>query len=110
MTSLSPHYALRQRLISRLVGIVRFMQQSPSSPQSHSVSASAFDSAAQLSNLQQTYTVIPRVRPETPLLDGIATPSDLNDFTTAQLITLADELRLFCCIQQDKAAGTLVPI
>lgn len=81
------------------------MQQSPSSPQSHSVSASAFDSAAQLSNLQQTYTVIPRVRPETPLLDGIATPSDLNDFTTAQLITLADELRLFLLYSAGQSGG-----
>ena len=81
------------------------MQQSPSSPQSHSVSASAFDSAAQLSTLQQTYTVIPRVRPETPLLDSIATPSDLNDFTTAQLITLADELRLFLLYSAGQSGG-----
>ena len=81
------------------------MQQSPSSPQSHSVSASAFDAAAQLSNLQQTYTVIPRVRPETPLLDGIATPSDLNDFTTAQLMTLADELRLFLLYSAGQSGG-----
>ncbi|MGP5211357.1 1-deoxy-D-xylulose-5-phosphate synthase [Psychrobacter alimentarius] len=81
------------------------MQQSPSSPQSHSVSASALDSAAQLSNLQQTYTVIPRVRPETPLLDSISVPSDLNDFTTAQLITLADELRLFLLYSAGQSGG-----
>lgn len=105
MTSFSERYALRQCLVSRLVGIVRFMQQSPSSPQSHSVSASASDPAAQLSNLQQTYTVIPRVRPLTPLLDSIAAPSDLNALTTAQLMTLADELRLFLLYSAGLSGG-----
>ncbi len=81
------------------------MQQSPSSPKSHSVSASATDSAAQLSNLQQTYTVIPRVRPQTPLLDSITVPSDLNTLTTAQLITLADELRLFLLYSAGQSGG-----
>lgn len=81
------------------------MQQSPSSPQSHSVSASASDSAAQLSNLQQTYTVIPRVRPQTPLLDSIAVPTDLNALTTAQLMTLADELRLFLLYSAGQSGG-----
>ncbi|MEN6669833.1 1-deoxy-D-xylulose-5-phosphate synthase [Psychrobacter sp. B38] len=81
------------------------MQQSPSSPQSHSVSESAIDSAAQLSNLQQTYTVIPRVRPQTPLLDGIASPSDLNGLTTTQLMTLADELRLFLLYSAGQSGG-----
>ena len=105
MTSFSERYALRQCLVSRLVGIVRFMQQSPSSPQSHSVSASASDPAAQLSNLQQTYTVIPRVRPLTPLLDSIAAPSDLNALTTTQLMTLADELRLFLLYSAGLSGG-----
>lgn len=81
------------------------MQQSPSSPQSHSVSASASDSAAQLSNLQQTYTVIPRVRPQTPLLDSIAVPTDLNALTMAQLMTLADELRLFLLYSAGQSGG-----
>ncbi|MGP9688707.1 1-deoxy-D-xylulose-5-phosphate synthase [Psychrobacter sp. AOP22-C1-C5] len=81
------------------------MQQSPSSPQSHSVSASANDPAAQLSNLQQTYTVIPRMRPQTPLLDSIAVPTDLNALTTAQLITLADELRLFLLYSAGQSGG-----
>ncbi|MEC9444634.1 MAG: 1-deoxy-D-xylulose-5-phosphate synthase, partial [Pseudomonadota bacterium] len=71
------------------------MQQSLHSPKSPSSSASVSDSAAQLSSLQQTYTVIPRVRPHTPLLDAINTPSDMNTLSTTQLITLADELRLF---------------
>ena len=81
------------------------MQQSIHSPQPQSVSASAFDSAAQLSNLQQTYTVIPRVRPQTPLLDSIAAPADLNTFTTAQLIVLADELRLFLLYSAGQSGG-----
>ena len=81
------------------------MQQSPSFPQSQSISASALDSAVQLSNLQQTYTVIPRERPQTPLLDSIAVPANLNDFTTAQLITLADELRLFLLYSAGQSGG-----
>ena len=81
------------------------MQQSPSFPQSQSISASAFDSAAQLSNLQQTYAVIPRDRPKTPLLDSIAAPSNLDAFTTAQLITLADELRLFLLYSAGQSGG-----
>ncbi|WP_201533958.1 1-deoxy-D-xylulose-5-phosphate synthase [Psychrobacter immobilis] len=81
------------------------MQQSPHSPQSHSVSASAFDSGTQLSSLQQTYTVIPRVRPQTPLLDSIAVPADINAFTTAQLITLVDELRSFLLYSAGQSGG-----
>ncbi len=82
------------------------MQQSPhSSPQSHSISASVSDSAAQLSNLQQTYTTIPRTRPQTPLLDSITAPTDLNAFTSAQLITLADELRLFLLYSAGQSGG-----
>ncbi|ERL55300.1 1-deoxy-D-xylulose-5-phosphate synthase [Psychrobacter aquaticus] len=82
------------------------MQQSPhSSPQSHSISASVSDSAAQLSNLQQTYTSIPRVRPQTPLLDSITAPTDLNALTSAQLITLADELRLFLLYSAGQSGG-----
>ena len=81
------------------------MQQSPHSPQSHSVSASAFDSGTQLSSLQQTYTVIPRVRPQTPLLDSIAVPADINAFTTAQLIILVDELRSFLLYSAGQSGG-----
>ncbi|MBH0095139.1 1-deoxy-D-xylulose-5-phosphate synthase [Psychrobacter sp. NZS113] len=81
------------------------MQQSPHSPQSQFVSASAIKPAAQLSNLQQTYAVIPRVRPNTPLLDSIDAPSDLNAFTTTQLITLADELRLFLLYSAGQSGG-----
>ena len=81
------------------------MQQSPHSPQSQSVSASAIESAAKLSCLQQTYAVIPRVRPHTPLLDAINTPPDLKTLTTAQLITLADELRLFLLYSAGQSGG-----
>ncbi|MGG1355110.1 1-deoxy-D-xylulose-5-phosphate synthase [Psychrobacter pacificensis] len=81
------------------------MQQSLHSPKSQSSSASVSDSAAQLSSLQQTYTVIPRVRPHTPLLDAINTPSDMNTLSTTQLITLADELRLFLLYSAGKSGG-----
>ena len=81
------------------------MQQSLHSPKSQSSSASVSDSAAQLSSLQQTYTVIPRVRPHTPLLDAINTPSDMNTLSTTQLITLADELRLFLLYSAGQSGG-----
>ncbi|WP_025645077.1 MULTISPECIES: 1-deoxy-D-xylulose-5-phosphate synthase [unclassified Psychrobacter] len=81
------------------------MQQSPYSPQSQSVSASATTSAVQLPSLQQTYTAIPRVRPQTPLLDSIDTPADLNAFSSAQLIALADELRLFLLYSAGQSGG-----
>ncbi|MGP4847930.1 1-deoxy-D-xylulose-5-phosphate synthase N-terminal domain-containing protein, partial [Marinobacter sp. 1Y8] len=81
------------------------MQQSPHSPKSQSLSTSVLDSAAQLSSLQQTYTVIPRVRPHTPLLDAIDTPTDLSTLSTAKLITLADELRLFLLYSAGQSGG-----
>jgi len=81
------------------------MQQSPHSPKSQSLSASVSDPAAQLSSLQQTYTVIPRVRPNTPLLDSIDSPSDMNTLSSAQLITLADELRLFLLYSAGQSGG-----
>ena len=81
------------------------MQQSPHSPQSQSLSASAVDSAVPLSNLQQTYAVIPRERPQTPLLDSVDSPADLNAFSSAELITLADELRLFLLYSAGQSGG-----
>ncbi|MBH0005239.1 1-deoxy-D-xylulose-5-phosphate synthase [Psychrobacter sp. SWN149] len=81
------------------------MQQSPHSLQSQSLSASVLDSAAQLSSLQQTYTEIPRVRPDTPLLDAIDTPSNLSTLSKDQLITLADELRLFLLYSAGQSGG-----
>ena len=96
---------IRRHLVSRLVGIVRYMQQSTHSSQSHSSSSSATDSAMPTSGLQQTYSVIPRTRPVTPLLDAIETPADLKSFTTEQLITLADELRLFLLYSAGQSGG-----
>ncbi|MBP2279396.1 1-deoxy-D-xylulose-5-phosphate synthase [Psychrobacter sp. PL19] len=85
------------------------MQQSPLSSQSRSPTSShgpsASDSAAHLSSLQQTFTQIPRERPRTPLLDAIDAPLDLKIFTTAQLINLADELRLFLLYSAGQSGG-----
>ena len=83
------------------------MQQSPHSSQSWSASmpSSTIDSAAPLSELQQTYAVIPRARPSTPLLDTINAPADLKDLTLNQLITLADELRLFLLYSAGQSGG-----
>ncbi|SLJ83511.1 1-deoxy-D-xylulose-5-phosphate synthase [Psychrobacter sp. DAB_AL43B] len=81
------------------------MQQSPYSPQSQSLSASAIASAVPLSNLQQTYAAIPRERPHTPLLDTVDLPADLKAFSTDQLITLADELRLFLLYSAGQSGG-----
>ncbi|WP_201529240.1 1-deoxy-D-xylulose-5-phosphate synthase [Psychrobacter frigidicola] len=82
------------------------MQQSTHSSQSWSSSTpSATDSAAHLSGLQQTYTVIPRTRPNIPLLDAIDAPNDLKSLTTEQLIILADELRLFLLYSAGRSGG-----
>ncbi len=86
------------------------MQQSPHSSQSWSSptslsGSSAIDSAASLSGLQQTYSLIPRARPQTPLLDAINIPSDLKSLSTDQLITLADELRLFLLYSAGQSGG-----
>ena len=81
------------------------MQQSTHSPQSKSLSASAIDSAAPLSNLQKTYAAIPRERPHTPLLDTVDAPIDLKAFSASQLITLADELRLFLLYSAGQSGG-----
>ena len=81
------------------------MQQSTHSPQSQSLSASAIDSAAPLSNLQKIYAAIPRERPHTPLLDTVDAPIDLKTFSESQLITLADELRLFLLYSAGQSGG-----
>ena len=96
---------IRRHLVSRLVGIVRYMQQSTHSSRSHSPSSAATDFAVPLSGLQQTYSVIPRTRPVTPLLDAIETPTDLKRLSNDQLITLADELRLFLLYSAGQSGG-----
>ncbi len=80
------------------------MQQSSHVPQSQSL-PSTTDSAAHPSSLQQTYAVIPRVRPHTPLLDSVHTPVDLKTFSQDELITLADELRLFLLYSAGQSGG-----
>ena len=77
--------------------------QSPHSSQSWS--AFAADTAAPEFGLQQTYSVIPRLRPSTPLLDVIDAPSDLKALSCSQLITLADELRLFLLYSAGQSGG-----
>ena len=82
------------------------MQQSSCISQSQLSSKSlATDSAAHLSSLQRTYSVIPSERPHTPLLDTIDTPTDLKPLTTDQLITLADELRLYILYSAGQSGG-----
>ena len=52
-----------------------------------------------------TYTEIPETRPATPLLDQVDSPSQLRDFTQAQLLTLADELRAFILYSVGQSGG-----
>ncbi|MGP4952827.1 1-deoxy-D-xylulose-5-phosphate synthase [Psychrobacter sp. T6-1] len=83
------------------------MQQSTHPLQSQSASAahSIADAPVYPSALQQTYDTIPRTRPLTPLLDTIDAPADLNDLSCEQLITLADELRLFVLYSAGQSGG-----
>ena len=85
------------------------MQQSPHSSQSYlsadSSTLPASHSTAPVSALQQTYVQIPRVRPSTPLLDAIDSPKDIKSLNTAELITLADELRLFLLYSAGQSGG-----
>lgn len=67
--------------------------------------SSASDSSAPMSNLQQTFTEIPKERPDTLLLDIIDAPSDLKGLSIDQLITLADELRLFILYSVGQSGG-----
>ncbi|MES1965656.1 1-deoxy-D-xylulose-5-phosphate synthase [Psychrobacter sp. AH5] len=85
------------------------MQQSSHSSQSHlsadCSTSTASHTAKPLSALQQTYNEIPRVRPITPLLDSIDTPADIKQYSTEQLMTLADELRLFLLYSAGQSGG-----
>ena len=42
-----------------------------------------------------TFHEIPAERPSTPLLDRVLTPTELRLLSETELVTLADELRLF---------------
>ena len=100
---------VRQCLVSRLVGIVRFMQQSSHSSQSYlsanSSPATTSHSDKPVLDLQQTYAEIPRVRPKTTLLDTINNPADIKSLSAEQLIALADELRLFLLYSTGQSGG-----
>ena len=52
-----------------------------------------------------TFTDIPEVRPETPLLDQVDNPAQLREFSQEQLLTLADELRAFILYSVGKSGG-----
>lgn len=54
---------------------------------------------------QRIFTDFPTQRPVTPLLDGIAVPADMDDFTDEQLSTLADELREFLLYSVSQTGG-----
>ena len=85
------------------------MQQSPLSSQSWSSSQSPESDTANNSpkqqQLQQIYFEIPRTRPVTPLLDQIDSPADLKGLSQDQLITLADELRLYLLYSTGQSGG-----
>ena len=52
-----------------------------------------------------TFTNIPDSRPSTPLLDQVDSPLQMRDFSQAQLLTLADELRSFIVYSVGKSGG-----
>lgn len=81
------------------------MQQSPLSSQSWSSSQSPESDTASAPKQQQVYSEIPRTRPITPLLDRIDSPDDLKGLSQAQLITLADELRLYLLYSAGRSGG-----
>lgn len=51
------------------------------------------------------YDTIPTARPATPLLDSIDQPSQLKVLNTAQLLQLADELRLYLLYAAGQSGG-----
>ena len=52
-----------------------------------------------------TFTDIPEKRPATPLLDQVDSPAQLRDFSPAELLTLADELRAFILYSVGQSGG-----
>lgn len=53
----------------------------------------------------KTFYDIPRHRPNTPLLDSIDNPNDLNELNIQQLLTLADELREYLLYSAGVSGG-----
>ena len=52
-----------------------------------------------------TFTDIPETRPATPLLDQVDSPAQLRDFSPAELLTLADELRAYILYSVGQSGG-----
>jgi 1-deoxy-D-xylulose-5-phosphate synthase len=48
---------------------------------------------------------IPESRPDTPLLDRVESPADLKEFSTEQLISLAEELRAYLLYSVGQTGG-----
>ena len=55
--------------------------------------------------MQKTFTEIPLIRPETPLLDTVNLPEDLRTFSAEELVRLVDELRSFMLFCVGKTGG-----
>ena len=58
-------------------------------------------------NKLRIFKQIPTEKPNTPLLDGINSPSDLKTFSIKELETLSDELREFLLYSVGKSGGHL---
>ena len=54
---------------------------------------------------QRIFSQIPRLRPDTPLLDSISAPADMDDWDNAKLVQLADELRAFFLFSVGQTGG-----
>lgn len=84
------------------VGIVGSMQQSPFL---QSKLNAAPESAPNSYASQKSFSVIPSVRPATPILDTINAPVDLKRLSVAELITLTDELREYLLYSAGVSGG-----
>ena len=55
----------------------------------------------------KVFKAIPQELPQTPLLEKIQSPNDLNELSSDQLKRLADELREFLLFQVGQTGGHL---
>ena len=55
--------------------------------------------------MAKSFSEIPLLPPDTPLLDLVDTPGDLRDFSEKQLLDLADELREFLLFSVGQTGG-----
>jgi 1-deoxy-D-xylulose-5-phosphate synthase len=58
-----------------------------------------------MKQMKKTFDSIPTVRPETPLLDTINSPSDMKNLSIDQLLVLADELRGYLLFSVGQSGG-----